>query len=65
MGFHVGFVNLIMACVKLVSFAVTLNGKVGEYFKPSRELRQGDPISSYLFLFISEVFSSLIVHTLY
>ncbi|XP_024162440.1 uncharacterized protein LOC112169614 [Rosa chinensis] len=43
-----------------VSFSMTLNGKVGSYFKPSRGLRQGDPISPYLFLFISKVISSLI-----
>ncbi|KAL6225204.1 hypothetical protein ACLB2K_004055 [Fragaria x ananassa] len=60
MGFGHGWVSLLMTCVHSVSFAVTLNGKTGDYFSPSRGLRQGDPISPYLFLFISEVFSSLI-----
>ncbi|KAL6194550.1 hypothetical protein ACLB2K_035632 [Fragaria x ananassa] len=60
MGFGHGWVSLLMACVRSVSFVVTLNGKTGDYFSPSRGLRQGDPISPYLFLFISEVFSSLI-----
>ncbi|KAL6202665.1 hypothetical protein ACLB2K_026371 [Fragaria x ananassa] len=60
MGFGHGWVSLLRACVCSVSFAVTLDGKTGDYFSPSRGLRQGDPISPYLLLFIFEVFSSLI-----
>ncbi|KAK9928646.1 hypothetical protein M0R45_025770 [Rubus argutus] len=59
MGFDMIFVNLIMACVKSVSFAVTLNGKV-RLFQSLKGVESGDPISPYLFLFICEVFSLLI-----
>ncbi|CAL9023608.1 unnamed protein product [Prunus brigantina] len=51
-----------MNCVKSVRFAVVINGKPGRYFSPSRGIRQGDPISPYLFLMISEVLSLLIKH---
>ena len=33
-----------------MSFSVLFNGEKLEEFNPSRSIRQGDPISSYLFL---------------
>lgn len=37
-----------------------VNGRPGSNFLPSRELRQGNPLSLYLFLFCAEGLSSLI-----
>lgn len=60
LGFAANWMQLLMACVRSVSLAVTINGKTGGHFHPLRGLRQGDPISPYLFLFTTDVFSALI-----
>jgi hypothetical protein len=59
-GFAEKWIHWIMTCVKTVNFSVKFNGKLLKKFSPSRGLRQGDPLSPYLFLFIPEGLSSLL-----
>ncbi|KAK2660121.1 hypothetical protein Ddye_006654 [Dipteronia dyeriana] len=60
MGFLVSWIRLIMDCFSTVSYSFKLNGEVIGNINPSRGLRQGDPLSLYLFLICAYGLSSLL-----
>ena len=60
LGFHNRWVDLMMECITTVSYSILINGEPSQTIYPSRGLRQGDPISPYLFLLVTEGLHGLI-----
>ena len=60
MGLPDIWINRVMCCVTSTSFFVRINGKAYGNIRPSRGIRQGDPLSPYLFLLCVEGFTSLL-----
>lgn len=58
-GFPEAFVQWIMECVTTTSFSISINGELKGFFQGGRALRQGDPLSPYLFVLVMEAFSGL------
>ncbi|CAN1835288.1 Uncharacterized mitochondrial protein AtMg01250, partial [Linum perenne] len=60
MGFGSQWIGWMKAIVCSVKFAVMVNGTATRFFEPSRGLRQGDPLSPFLFIMVSNALSFLI-----
>ena len=60
LGFDDKWCDLIMMCVTTVSYSVKINGKPKGHIVPNRGIKQGDPLSPYLFLLCAEGLSALV-----
>ena len=60
MGFSRSYIASTMRCVSTAYFSILLNGQPSRKFLPSRSLRQGDPLSPFLFFLCAEGLSTLL-----
>ena len=58
--FPSNLIKIIMSCISTSSISVLVNGKALNAFYPSKGIRQGDHLSSYLFILCMEYLGNLI-----
>ena len=60
MGFDERWVRLTMTCITTISYSIQINYEPKGMIVPTRGIRQGDPLSPFLFLLCTEGLNGLI-----
>lgn len=64
-NFHPWIFYLIMQCVTTTSFTVKVNSEISDVWTPSRGIREGDPLSPFLFILCQDLLTSLLIHNMH
>jgi len=59
-SFHSKWISWIRGCIESATVSVLVNGIPMKEFKPSRGLRQGDPLAPFLFIVVAEGLAGLV-----
>ncbi|XP_050111734.1 uncharacterized protein LOC126590290 [Malus sylvestris] len=60
LGFSDRWIRMVMMCIPAVTYSFKLNGDPVGYVHPERGIRQGDPLSLYLFVMCADGLSTLL-----
>jgi len=60
LGFHVKWIKWVQGCLESTTMSILVNGSLIEEFRPTRGLRQGDPMAPFLFLIVAEGLAGLV-----
>lgn len=60
MNFPATFITWIYSCISTPMFSILLNGSPVGFFKSKQGIRQGDPLSAYLFIIIMELLTQML-----
>ena len=60
MGFHSKWIQWVKGCLETDTMSVLVNGSPTEEFRPTRGLRQGDPLAPFLFRIVAEGLAGLV-----
>jgi len=64
MGFGLKWRRWISQCLSTASVSLIINGSPSKPFKMERGIRQGDPLSPFLFLLMAEVLNKMVQRTI-
>ncbi|KAL8091842.1 hypothetical protein AgCh_034194 [Apium graveolens] len=59
-GFLDKMIGWIRECISMSAYSVIINGQMHDFFRGEKGIRQGDPLSPYLFTLVMQVFSLML-----